>query len=56
LDDVVIAQVLTALAPASLAMALAAAEQVEQERAAVDHLWQQRQEQASYEVDRAARP
>ena len=55
LDDFVTAQVLAALEPAALELSLAAAEQVEQERAAVAHLWEQRRERAAYETDRAAR-
>ena len=55
LDDYVSTQVLRALAPAALDLALLAAERVEQERAALDRLWQQRRERAAYEADRAAR-
>jgi len=55
LDDFVTAHVLAALAPASLELSLATAEQVEQERAAVTQLWEQRRERATYETDRAAR-
>jgi hypothetical protein len=55
LDDFVTAQVLAALAPAALELSLAAAEQVELERAAVAHRWEQRRERAAYETDRAAR-
>ena len=55
LDDFVSAQVLAALAPAALELSLAAAEHVEQERAAVAQLWEQRRERAAYETDRAAR-
>jgi hypothetical protein len=55
LDAFVTAQVLAALAPASLEVSLAAADQVEQERAAVLQLWDQRRERAAYETDRAAR-
>jgi DNA invertase Pin-like site-specific DNA recombinase len=55
LDDFVTAQVLSALEPAALELALAAAEQVEQERATLTHLWEQRRERAVYEVERAAR-
>jgi hypothetical protein len=55
LDAFVTAQVLAALAPASLELSLATAEQVEQERAAVAQLWEQRRERAAYETDRAAR-
>jgi DNA invertase Pin-like site-specific DNA recombinase len=55
LDDFVTAQVLVALEPAALELSLAAAEQVEQERAAVAQLWEQRRERAAYETERAAR-
>jgi len=55
LDDFVTAHVLAALAPASLELSLATAEQVEQERAAVTQLWEQRRERATYDTDRAAR-
>ena len=48
-------QVLAALEPAALELSLAAAEQVEQERAALIQLWQQRRARAAYEADRAAR-
>lgn len=44
-----------ALEPAALERALAAAEQVAQERADLDRLWHQRLERASYEAERAAR-
>src|SRR5260370_5106670 len=50
LDAFVTRQVLLALEPAALALALAAAEQVEQERADLDRLWQQRLERARYEA------
>jgi DNA invertase Pin-like site-specific DNA recombinase len=55
LDDFVTTHVLAALAPASLELSLATVEQVEQERAAVTQLWEQRRERATYETDRAAR-
>jgi len=55
LDAFVSAQVLAVLAPASLELSLAAAAHVAQERADVDHLWQQRLERACYEADRAGR-
>jgi len=55
LDSFVSEQVLAALEPAALALSLAAAEQVEQERAVLLHHWQQRLERAAYEADRAAR-
>lgn len=55
LDAFVSQQVLAALAPAALELSLAAAEQVEQERAALLQHWQQRRERVAYEVERAAR-
>ncbi len=55
LDAFVTRQVLAALEPAALELSLAAAEQVEHDRAAVAQLWEQRQERAAYETDRAAR-
>jgi DNA invertase Pin-like site-specific DNA recombinase len=55
LDDFVTAQVLTALAPAALELSLSAAERIEQDRAAMAQLWEQRRERAAYEVNRAAR-
>ena len=55
LDDFVTAHVLSALEPASLELSLAAAEQVEQERATLTQLWEQRRERAAYETERAAR-
>jgi hypothetical protein len=44
-----------ALEPAALELSLAAAEQVEQDRATVAHLWEQRRERAADETERAAR-
>lgn len=55
LDAFVSEQVLAALAPAALELSLAAAEQVEQERAALTQFWQQRRERAAYAAERAAR-
>jgi DNA invertase Pin-like site-specific DNA recombinase len=55
LDAFVSQQVLAALEPAALELSLTATEQVEQERAELDRLWQQRRERAAYEVERAAR-
>jgi DNA invertase Pin-like site-specific DNA recombinase len=55
LDAFVSQQVLAALAPASLELSLIAAERVEQERAELDRLWQQRRERAAYDAERAAR-
>lgn len=47
--------VLTAIGPAGLEASLAAAEQIEHDRAAVDTIWRQRLERADYTVDRARR-
>ncbi len=55
LDAFVTAHVLAALEPAALELSLAAAEQVEQDRAAIAQLWEQRRERAAYETERAAR-
>jgi Recombinase/Recombinase zinc beta ribbon domain len=55
LDTFVSQQVLTALEPAALELSLTATERVEQERAELDRLWQQRRERAAYEAERAAR-
>ena len=55
LDTFVAEQALKALAPAALALSLEAATTLEQERADLDKLWQQRIERAHYEADRAAR-
>jgi DNA invertase Pin-like site-specific DNA recombinase len=55
LDAVVTQHVLAALEPAALELSLAAAQQVEQDRAAVAQLWEQRRERAAYETERAAR-
>jgi hypothetical protein len=55
LDAFVSQQVLAALKPAALELSLTATEHLEQERAELDRLWQQRRERASYEVERAAR-
>lgn len=55
LDGFVSQQVLAALEPATLELSLAATERVEQERAELDRLWQQRRERAAYEVARSAR-
>ena len=55
LDTFVGEQVLAALEPAALELSLAAAEQVEHERATLLAHWQQRRERAAYEADRAAR-
>ena len=55
LDTFVSQQVLAALEPATLELSLTATEHLEQERAELDRLWQQRRERAAYEVERAAR-
>src|SRR6266699_6574857 len=55
LDTFVSQQVLAALEPAALELSLTATERVEQERAELERLWQQRRERAAYEVERAAR-
>jgi DNA invertase Pin-like site-specific DNA recombinase len=55
LEAFVTAQVLRALEPAGIELALHAAQQVEQERADLEHVWQQRLERARYETTRAER-
>jgi len=55
LDDYVVAQVLSALAPAALELSVTAAGQVEARRAEVDRIWQQRLERADFACDRARR-
>jgi DNA invertase Pin-like site-specific DNA recombinase len=55
LDSFVAQQVLAALEPAALELSLAAAEQIEAERAELARLWEQRRERAAYEADRARR-
>src|SRR5438874_978043 len=55
LDTFISQQVLLALEPATLELSLTATEHMEQERAELDRLWQQRRERAAYEVERAAR-
>ena len=55
LDAFVTEHVLAALEPAALELSLAAAEQVEHDRAAVAQRWEQRRERAAYETDRATR-
>lgn len=55
LDDVVAAQVLAALEPAALELSLAAADDVQQERARLHQNWQQQVERARYEAERARR-
>src|SRR3954454_12274223 len=55
LDDLVAAQVLAALEPAALGLSLAAATDIEQERARLHRNWQQQVERARYEAERARR-
>ena len=55
LDDLVAAQVLAALEPAALELSLAAADDLQQERARLHRNWQQQLERARYETERARR-
>ena len=55
LDDHVVAQVLSALAPAALELSVTAARQVEAHRAEVNRIWRQRLERAEFLCDRARR-
>ena len=55
LDDLVAAQVLAGLGPAALELSLAAADDLEQERARLHRNWQQQVERARYEAERARR-
>jgi DNA invertase Pin-like site-specific DNA recombinase len=55
LDAFVSQQVLAALEPAALELALTATERLEQERAELGRLWEQRRERAAYEAERARR-
>ncbi len=55
LDELVVGQILAALAPAALELSLAAADDLEQERQRLHHHWQQQVERASYEAERARR-
>jgi hypothetical protein len=55
LDDLVAAQVLAALEPAALELSLAAAEDVQQERARLHRNWQQQVERARFQAERAQR-
>jgi len=55
LDDQVVAQVVSALAPAALELSVTAARQVEACRAEVDRIWRQRLERAEFACDRAQR-
>ena len=55
LDEYVVAEVLSALAPAALELSVTAARQVEARRAEVDGIWRQRLERADFACDRARR-
>jgi hypothetical protein len=55
LDAFVSQQVLLALEPAALELSLEASTYLEQERADLERLWQQKLERATYEADRAGR-
>src|ERR1700733_54449 len=55
LDDHVVAQLLSALAPAALELSVTAARQIETRRAEVDRIWLQRLERADIACDRARR-
>jgi DNA invertase Pin-like site-specific DNA recombinase len=55
LDDLVAAQVLAALEPAALELSLAAADDIQQERARLHRNWQQQVERAGYQTERARR-
>ncbi len=55
LDDLVAAQVLAVLKPAALELSLAAADDIEQERARLHQNWQQQVERAHYQAERAQR-
>ena len=55
LDEHVVAQVLSALAPAALELSVTAAGQAEGRRAEVDRIWRQRLERADFACDRARR-
>src|SRR5690349_20338352 len=55
LDEYVVAQVLSALAPAALELSVTAAAQAEARRGEVDRIWRQRLERADFACDRARR-
>jgi len=55
LDEYVVAQVLSALAPAALELSVTAAGQVEARRAEAGRIWRQRLERADFACDRARR-
>ena len=54
-DEHVTVLLLAAMAPAAVEVSLAAAEQVQAQRAQVDQIWRQRLERAKFAVDRARR-
>jgi DNA invertase Pin-like site-specific DNA recombinase len=55
LDDLVTAQILAVLTPAAVELSLVAAADLEHEREQLHRHWQQQQERARYQVDRARR-
>jgi DNA invertase Pin-like site-specific DNA recombinase len=55
LDDLVVIQVLAALEPAALELSLAAADDVQRERARLHRHWLQQRERATFEAERARR-
>ena len=55
LDEHVVAQLLSALAPAALELSIRAAGQVQAHRAQVERIWRQRLERAAFACDRARR-
>jgi DNA invertase Pin-like site-specific DNA recombinase len=55
LDDAVAAQIFAALEPAALELSLAAADDIQQERARLHRNWQQQVERSRYEAERARR-
>ena len=55
LDELVAAQILAALEPAALELSLAAADEIQQERARLHRNWQQQLERARYQAERAQR-
>ena len=55
LDEHVVAQVLSALAPAALELSVTAARQIEARRAEADRIWRQRLERADFACDRVRR-
>src|SRR5690348_17536634 len=55
LDEYVVAQVLSALAPAALELSVTVAAQAEARRAETDRIWRQRLERADFACDRARR-